>query len=183
MANIDTYLQAILSAVYSEDVRGSIHDVIDLINKVGEKTLSVGTAVTSQSSSITGYYVDSVYLNISTDDVWKCDSSKWVLQGNIKGTQGEKGDKDDTGTTGPTGPQGPTSSTGPTGPDGVSPTVTISTTMGSHTVTIDHGCGTPKRTEFCCNGWSRCSLCKWRCSCFNIKIRRISNGSRINIVG
>lgn len=54
MANIDTYLQAILSAVYSEDVRGSIHDAIDLINKVGEKTLSVGTSVKSQSSTSQG---------------------------------------------------------------------------------------------------------------------------------
>lgn len=91
MANISTYLQAIMSAVYGEDVRGSIHDAIELINDVGEVTLSVGTAVTSSASSITGYYDGSVYFNTSTDDVWKCDGSQWVLQGNIKGEQGDAG--------------------------------------------------------------------------------------------
>jgi hypothetical protein len=98
MANINQYLQAILDAVYGEDVRGSIHDAIDIINKVGEKTLTIGTAVTGQSSSIDGYYEDSVYINSNTYDVWKCDGTKWVLQGNIKGVQGDKGDKGDTGT-------------------------------------------------------------------------------------
>ena len=33
MANINQYLQAIMDAIYGEDVRGSIHDAIDLINK------------------------------------------------------------------------------------------------------------------------------------------------------
>ena len=32
MANISTYLQKILSAVYGEEVRGSIHDAIDAMN-------------------------------------------------------------------------------------------------------------------------------------------------------
>lgn len=32
MANIDTYLQAILEAVYGEEVRGSIHDAIEAMN-------------------------------------------------------------------------------------------------------------------------------------------------------
>lgn len=120
MANINQYLQAIMDAVYGEDVRGSIHDAIDIINKVGEKTLTVGTAVTSQSSSISGYYEDSVYINSQTDDVWKCDGTKWVLQGNVKGA------------------------TGATGADGVSPAVTISTITGGHSVKItdkDHPSG------------------------------------------
>lgn len=112
MANINQYLQAIMEAIYGEDVRGSIHDAIDLINKVGEKTLTVGTAVTSQSSSIAGYYDGSVYINSQTDDVWKCDGTKWVLQGNVKGA------------------------TGATGADGVSPAVTISTITGGHSVKI-----------------------------------------------
>ncbi len=98
MANINTYLQAILEAIYGEDVRGSIHDAIEIINEVGEKVLTVGTAVTSQSSSIVGYYEDSVYFNSNTYDVWKCDGTKWVFQGNIKGAKGDTGDKGDTGT-------------------------------------------------------------------------------------
>ena len=117
MADISTELQAILDAVYGEDVRGSIHDAIDLINKVGEVTLTVGTAVTSQSSSIAGYYDGSVYLNINTDDVWKCDGTKWVYQGDVKGD---------------------------TGPSGYSPKVTITTITGGHSVKItdeDHPTG------------------------------------------
>lgn len=91
MADISRELQAIEDAVYGEEVRGSIHDAIDLINKVGEKNISVGTSVTSESSSITGYYKDSVYINTSTDDVWRCNGTKWVLAGNIKGDAGNAG--------------------------------------------------------------------------------------------
>lgn len=91
MADISQYLENIASAIYGEDVRGSIHDAIDIINKVGIKTLTLGTAVTSSSSSIAGYYQDSVYFNTSTKDVWKCDGTQWVLQGNTKGDKGDTG--------------------------------------------------------------------------------------------
>ena len=63
MANISAYLQAIMQAVYGEDVRGSIHDAIELINEVGEAVLTVGTAVTGPTSSSTGFFEDSYYLN------------------------------------------------------------------------------------------------------------------------
>ena len=33
MANISTYLAAIMSAVHGEDVRGSIHDAIEIIKR------------------------------------------------------------------------------------------------------------------------------------------------------
>lgn len=33
MANIDSYLEQIRSAVYGEEVRGSIHDAISAINQ------------------------------------------------------------------------------------------------------------------------------------------------------
>ena len=117
MADISVYLQAIMSAVYGEDVRDSIHDAIAIINDVGEKVLTLGTAVTSSSSSIDGYFEDSVYLNTNTDDVWKCDGTQWVLQGNIKGSQGIPG---------------------------VSPAVTITNITGGHSVKItdaDHPTG------------------------------------------
>ena len=112
MADISTELQAIMDAVYGEDVRDAIHDAIDLINKVGEVTLTLGTAVTSASSSTTGYYEDSVYINTNTYDVWRCTGTAWELKGNIKGA------------------------TGATGADGVSPAVTISTITGGHQVKI-----------------------------------------------
>ena len=109
MADISTELQAIMDAVYGEDVRGSIHDAIDLINKVGEVTLTLGTAVTSASSSTTGFYKDSVYLNTNTYDVWQCTGTAWALKGNVKGSQG---------------------------PQGVSPAVTITPITGGNQVKI-----------------------------------------------
>ena len=112
MADISTYLQAIMDAVYGEDVRSSIHDAIDIINKVGEVQLNLGTAVTSQASSIEGYFEDSVYINTNTYDVWQCTGAAWELKGNIKGA------------------------TGATGADGVSPAVTITTITGGHQVKI-----------------------------------------------
>ena len=120
MADISTELQAIMDAIYGEDVRSSIHDAIDLINKVGEVQLTLGTAVTSASSSVTGFYKDSVYINTSTYDVWRCTGTAWENKGNIKGA------------------------TGATGPDGVSPAVTITNITGGHQVKItdkDHPTG------------------------------------------
>ena len=89
MANISTYLAAILSAVYGEDVRGSIHDAIEIINDVSEVVLTTGTAVTSATSSSTGFYTDSLYLNTSTFELWKCvGTNSWSSQGVLKGSDG-----------------------------------------------------------------------------------------------
>ncbi len=85
MADISRELQAILQAVYGEEVRGSIHDAIDKINLVCDSTLSAGTDVTSPTSSIEGYYEDSVYVNTDTDDLWVCDGEKWVRKGSLEG--------------------------------------------------------------------------------------------------
>lgn len=88
MADISTELQAIMSAVYGEEVRGSIHDAIELINDVSEVVISTGTAVISPSSSTEGYYEDSLYFNTNTCDLWKCTGSAWALQANLKGATG-----------------------------------------------------------------------------------------------
>jgi len=91
MADISQYLQAIMSAVYGEDVRGSIHDAIDIINQVSEVVFNVGTAVTGPTSSSTGFFEDSIYLNTNTWDVWKCiGEDSWDLLGNIEGAPGNK---------------------------------------------------------------------------------------------
>lgn len=91
MADISQYLQAIMSAVYGEDVRGSIHDAIALINDVGEAVLTLGTVVDSPTSPTTGFYQDSVYLNTATGDMWTCTGTGWSLSGNTKGDQGDPG--------------------------------------------------------------------------------------------
>lgn len=93
MADISQYLQDILDAVYGEEVRNSIHDAIKLINDVGEVVLSTGTAVTGPTSSSTGFFTDSLYLNTSTFELWKCvGTDSWTSQGTLKGTPGEPGD-------------------------------------------------------------------------------------------
>lgn len=92
MADISQYLQAIMTAVYGEDVRGSIHDAIEIINDVGEVVFSTGTAVSSASSSSTGFYEDSLYLNTNTFELWKCiGNDTWESQGVLKGDTGEAG--------------------------------------------------------------------------------------------
>ena len=92
MADISRELAAILAAVYGEEVRGSIHDAIEKINDVSEVILTVGTAVTSASSSSTGFYTDSLYLNSNTYELWKCiGTNSWSSQGILKGPQGEDG--------------------------------------------------------------------------------------------
>lgn len=89
MADISVELARILSAVYGEDVRGSIHDAIEKINDVSEVVLSVGTAVTSASSSSTGFYEDSLYLNSDTYELWKCTGvDTWASQGILQGEAG-----------------------------------------------------------------------------------------------
>lgn len=92
MADISTYLNQILAATYGEEVRGSIHDSIDIINKVGEKVLTLGTAVDSPTSSSTGFYLNSLYLNTTTFELWKnTGTNAWQSQGVIKGADGADG--------------------------------------------------------------------------------------------
>ena len=89
MADISSYLAAIKAAVYGEDVRGSIHDAIELINDVSEVVLNTGTAVTSATSSSTGFYKDSFYINTNTMELWKCvGTNSWTSQGVLKGSDG-----------------------------------------------------------------------------------------------
>lgn len=92
MADISVYLAQILSAVYGEDVRGSIHDAIEIINDVSEVVLSTGTAVTGPTSSSTGFYDESLYLNTDTYELWKCvGTDTWQSLGILKGDDGSPG--------------------------------------------------------------------------------------------
>lgn len=89
MANISAYLAAIMAAVYGQDVRSSIHDAIEIINEVSEVILTTGTAVTGPTSSSTGFFTDSHYLNTNTMELWKCvGTNSWTSMGTLKGTNG-----------------------------------------------------------------------------------------------
>ena len=92
MADISQYLQDILDAVFGEEVRGSIHDAIEIINDVSEVILTTGTAVTGPTSSSTGFFTDSLYLNTNTYELWKCvGTDSWTSEGVIKGAAGAPG--------------------------------------------------------------------------------------------
>lgn len=86
MADISQYLQDILDAVYGEQVRGSIHDAIEIINDVSEVVISAGTAITSTTSSSTGFFLNSLYVNTDTCDLWKCvGTNSWQKIANLRG--------------------------------------------------------------------------------------------------
>lgn len=90
MAKIEDYLKQILEARYGEDVRGSIHDSIEMISKIAG--IKFGTDVTSASSPTGSYEIGTFYLNTSTFDLWCMASvNSWVLAGNIKGVNGNNG--------------------------------------------------------------------------------------------
>lgn len=92
MADISRYLADILAAVYGEEVRGSIHDAIEIINDVSEVVLTTGTAVTSAASSSEGFFDNSLYLNTDTMELWKCiGTDLWSSQGLLKGDAGAAG--------------------------------------------------------------------------------------------
>ena len=86
MANIAQYLQDILDAVYGEQVRGSIHDAIDIINQASEVCISAGTAVSTSSSSSSGFFEGSLYVNTDTFILWKCiGANSWQNMGALRG--------------------------------------------------------------------------------------------------
>ena len=84
MANISAELQAILAAVYGEEVRGSIYSAIDKINKVSEKVIDSGTAINAGDPK-GDYYDASLYINTATDQLLRCNGTTWVAVGYIRG--------------------------------------------------------------------------------------------------
>ncbi|MCI9190900.1 MAG: collagen-like protein [Lachnospiraceae bacterium] len=104
-----------------------------------------GTAITGTSttaavfsgSGIASAFVNDVYLNTDTWNVYRCTASgaagaaKWVYKGNVRGA---------TGATGATGPQGAAGAKGATGAAGAA------AGFGTPTATVDANVGTPSVT-------------------------------------
>lgn len=84
MADISEFLERIQAAVLGEHVRGSIHDAIDIINKVSEKQIDSGTAIHAGDPA-GGYYDKSLYINTQTDELLRCNGTTWVVVDNIRG--------------------------------------------------------------------------------------------------
>lgn len=84
MADISKELAAIMSAVFGKDVRKSIYDAIDKINKASEKAIDSGTLYNPGDSS-EGWYDRSLYINTSTDRLLRSNGTNWVDVGSIRG--------------------------------------------------------------------------------------------------
>lgn len=102
MTKIEDLLQQILVARYGEDVRGSIHDAIEMISKIAG--IKYGTEITSETSPSGNYQIGTFYFNDDTYDLW-CMIAKdsWDFIANIKGTPGEDGAPGRDGTPGEDG--------------------------------------------------------------------------------
>lgn len=85
MADISRYLTAIMAAVLGEEVRGSIHDAIDIINKAQEVALGSGTAINDGDPRTSTYFEGSLYINTSTDELLRCGANAWQAIGSIRG--------------------------------------------------------------------------------------------------
>ena len=86
MANISAELAAIMAAVFGRDVRQSIHDAIDKINKVSEVQITAGTRINSASSSSEGFYDGSLYINTHDWILWRCTGiDTWESMGSFIG--------------------------------------------------------------------------------------------------
>lgn len=120
MAKIDEYLNNILLAKYGRDVRGSIHDAIELINAIAG--IKFGTDVTSASSPKGDFEEGTFYINTDTNDLWHLTASAWEFVGNIKGAKGDKGDQGNQGIQGIQGVQGDKGDKGDKGDN--APTIT-----------------------------------------------------------
>ena len=50
-----------------------------------KKGVSVGSEVSTELDPVTGYVDGNVYINIDTLDVFKCNGTGWIKEGNLKG--------------------------------------------------------------------------------------------------
>lgn len=73
------------TAIYGEQVRQSMIQLFEEDYNLVKKGITIGTDVTSASSSTVGYYDGNVYINSNTLDIWKTNGSVWAKQGNLKG--------------------------------------------------------------------------------------------------
>lgn len=85
MATHSQNIQNLQDAVYGEQVRQSMIELFEEDYNLVSKGISIGTDISSGSSSTAGYYDGNVYLNTDTLDVWKLIGTSWQLAGNLKG--------------------------------------------------------------------------------------------------
>lgn len=91
MATHEQNIEALRTAVYGASVRNAMVELFEEDYMLVKDTITFGTAITSESSSIVGYTDGSVYVNTNTWNVYQCNGIKWILKGNIRGPKGYDG--------------------------------------------------------------------------------------------
>ena len=162
MATHAQNIENLRTAIYGEQVRGSMIELFEEDYSLVKDGVGVGTVISSASDPTTGFNDGAVYINSDTWHLFKLEGTAWSDKGTIKGTQGESvvgvhdnGDgtfylvlSDGTHTAdiatiqGPQGPQGPQGATGATGAQGRSVTsMTMSGTGKQHTIIATYSDG------------------------------------------
>ena len=128
MANIQSFLNKIKSAIYGEEVRGSIVSAIEAMNEESssaeQNTSTIVNKINASTASATGTEEGTSPTVRIDDRGTKFEFVFTIPKGDI-GPQGPQGEKGDTGPQGPqgiqgeVGPQGVQGEVGPQGPQGI----------------------------------------------------------------
>ena len=130
MANIQSFLNKIKSAIYGEEVRGSIVSAIEAMNEESssaeQNTSTIVSKINASTASATGTEEGTSPTVRIDDQGTKFEFVFTIPKGDIgpQGPQGPQGEKGDTGPQGPqgiqgeVGPQGIQGEVGPQGPQG-----------------------------------------------------------------
>ena len=131
MANIQSFLNKIKSAIYGEEVRGSIVSAIEAMNEESssaeQNTSTIVNKINASTASATGTEEGTSPTVRIDDRGTKFEFVFTIPKGDIgpQGPQGPQGEKGDTGPRGPqgiqgeVGPQGIQGEVGPQGPQGI----------------------------------------------------------------
>lgn len=122
MANIQSFLNKIKSAIYGEEVRGSIVSAIEAMNEESssaeQNTSTIVNKINSSTASATGTEEGTSPTVRIDDRGTKFEFVFTIPKGDI-GPQGPRGPQGEKGDTGPQGPQGIQGEVGPQGPQGI----------------------------------------------------------------
>ena len=124
MANIQSFLNKIKSAIYGEEVRGSIVSAIEAMNEesssADRNTSTIVNKINASTASVTGTDEGTSPTVTIADRGEKFEFVFTIPKGDTgsRGPQGPQGETGPQGPQGETGPQGPQGETGPQGPQG-----------------------------------------------------------------
>ena len=144
MASIQSFLDKIKSAIYGEEVRGSIVDAIEAMNEesssADRNTSTIVNKINASTASVTGTDEGTSPTVTIADRGTKFEFVFTIPKGDTgpRGPQGPQGETGPQGPQGEVGPQGPQGEVGPQGPQGeTGPQGKSFTIIGSSYATLD----------------------------------------------